>query len=87
LADSGKIISIDKVKNEIYKNDDELKRWCLANLPQDFFKDTTTIITEYSQVAIWAASKSNHYFPNAIAEFLDADEADAWLVSFALNDL
>jgi hypothetical protein len=87
LADSGKIISIDKVKNEIYKNDDELKRWCLANLPQDFFKDTSTIINEYSQVAIWAASRSNHYFPNAIAEFLDADEADAWLVSFALNDL
>jgi hypothetical protein len=87
LADTGKIISIDKVKNEIYKNDDELKRWCLANLPQDFFKDTTIVLAEYSQVVIWAASKSSHYSSTAIAEFLDADEADAWLVSFALNGL
>lgn len=44
LAENGIIISIDKVKNEIFKNDDELKQWCEINLPDDFFKDTTTII-------------------------------------------
>jgi hypothetical protein len=86
LAEDGKIISIDKVKNEIFKNEDELKQWCEINLPDNFFKDTSTIIPQYSQVATWAASKSGHYLPNALAEFLDADEADAWLIAHALVD-
>jgi len=86
LADEGKIISIDKVKSEIFKNEDELKLWCQTNLPRDFFKDTTQVVTAYRQVVSWAVSKSNHYLPNALAEFMDADEADAWLISFALAD-
>lgn len=86
LAEDGKIISVDKVKNEIFKNEDELKQWCEINLPDNFFKDTSTIISQYSQVATWAASKSGHYLPNALAEFLDADEADAWLIAHALVD-
>lgn len=39
LADKGTILSIDKVKKEIYDNsshEDELKIWCEANLPDDF---------------------------------------------------
>lgn len=86
LADEGKIISIDKVKKEIYENKDDLKQWCEDNLPDTFFKDTTTVLTQYSQVAAWAASRSSHYLPNALAEFLHADEADAWLVAYALAD-
>ncbi|MBS1776602.1 MAG: DUF4411 family protein [Bacteroidetes bacterium] len=86
LAEDGKIVSIDKVKNEIFKNEDDLKQWCEINLPDNFFKDTSTIIPQYSQVATWAASKSGHYLPNALAEFLDADEADAWLIAYALVD-
>lgn len=86
LAEEGKIVSIDKVKNEIFKNEDDLKQWCEINLPDNFFKDTSTIIPQYSQVATWAVSKSGHYLPNALAEFLDADEADAWLIAHALVD-
>ncbi len=33
LAIAGKIISIDKVRDEIYRNEDVLKRWCRENLP------------------------------------------------------
>ncbi len=36
LADYGKIISIDKVKQEIYQNEDALKPWCVTNLPRFF---------------------------------------------------
>ena len=86
LAEEGKIISIEKVRNEIFKNEDDLKQWCEINLPDNFFKDTSTIIPQYSRVAAWATSKSGHYLPNALAEFLDADEADAWLVAYALSD-
>ena len=50
LAQERKIISIDKVKNEIYNNEDELKQWCVNNLPADFFNDTAQVLTAYSQV-------------------------------------
>lgn len=86
LSDEEKIISIDKVKNEIYKNEDDLKQWCEQNLPETFFKDTAQVLTEYGRIVIWANSMRSHYLPNALAEFLDAEEADAWLVSFTLAD-
>lgn len=86
LAIEGKIISIDKVKHEIYQNEDALKKWCEDNLPEDFFKDTSQVLTSYRDIVEWAASKSNHYSPNALAEFFDADEADAWLIAYAHTD-
>jgi len=38
LSHDGKIISIDKVKDELYDNNDSLKEWCKANLPDNFSK-------------------------------------------------
>jgi len=86
LADAGKIISIDKVKKEIYDHQDDLKDWCEDNLPDGFFMDTGTVVSSYTQVVGWANSMRSHYTANALSEFLDADEADAWLVAFALAD-
>jgi len=86
LADEGKIISIDKVKKEIYDKNDTLEAWCIANLPDDFFKDTSQIIAEYEQISGWAITKNDFYLPNALSEFLDADEADAYIVAFVLAD-
>lgn len=84
LAEQGVIISIDKVKNELFKNDDDLKAWCETNLPASFFKDSSEVLSEYSSVVSWAVSRNDHYLQKAIDEFLDADEADAWLTSYAL---
>ena len=86
LAHEGKIISIDKVKDELYNKNDELEAWCKANLPDDFFKDSSEVMHSYGQVISWAVSKINHFMPKAINEFLDADEADAFLVAFTLSD-
>lgn len=86
LAIEEKIISIDKVKQEIYKNEDALKQWCEDNLPMDFFKDTIQALDAYGLVAAWSVSRNAHYLQNALAEFLNADEADAWLVAYALAD-
>lgn len=86
LAESGAIISIDKVRKEIYDHQDDLKEWCENNLPEQFFKDTLDIIASYTQVVRWANSRGSHYSQVALAEFLNADEADAWLVAFALSD-
>ncbi len=86
LATSGTIFSIDKVKNELYNKNDELENWCRGNLPESFFKVSSGIIQEYSHITTWAISKADHYLPNALSEFLDADEADAFLVAYALSD-
>jgi len=86
LAFDGKIVSIDKVKDEIYDKNDALEHWCRSNLPEDFFKDTSDVLNDYQRVVGWAVSKSSHYSQNALNEFLAADEADAFLVAYALND-
>lgn len=86
LAEQKKIVSIDKVKKEIYDHQDELKKWCEENLPEDFFENTEAVVTDYAQIVVWANSKSGHYNATALTEFLDADEADAWLVAYAQAD-
>jgi hypothetical protein len=86
LAIDGKIISIDKVENEICDKNDALAEWCIENLPENFFKDTSHVMEAYGQVSAWAISRSDHYMLNALNEFLDADEADAFLVAYALTD-
>lgn len=64
LANNGGIVSIDKVKKELYYKNDDLENWCNANLPDNFFKKSSEVITEYAQVSSWAMSVSNHYLPN-----------------------
>ena len=84
LAEKGIIVSLDKVKDEIHLNKDELTLWCEGNLPNEFFKVTEIIINEYIMVSSWANSKSAHYNSAALNEFLDSNEADAWLVAYSL---
>jgi len=59
---------------------------CLDNLQNDFFVDSSGIVQHYSEVVQWAYSKRSHYTDNALNEFLDAIEADAFLVAYALAD-
>jgi Domain of unknown function (DUF4411) len=89
LADEGKIFSIDKVRDELYDRNDELEQWCRANLPNNFFEDTSKseIILEYAKISAWAYSKRTQYTQAALNEFLDADEADAFVAAFALADI
>jgi predicted nucleic acid-binding protein len=47
LAEEGKIVSIDKVKDEIYGNKDALRDWCKSNLPHNFFCNSEDVIAEY----------------------------------------
>lgn len=86
LAEQGKLVSIDKVKNELYDKNDSLENWCRTNLPEHFFKDTGNVMEAYGQVTGWALSKSEQYLQNALNEFLDADEADAFIIAYALSD-
>ena len=87
MADNGTVISIDKVKNELFNKNDDLESWCRSNLPKNFFKDSTASLSEYSRISAWAIARSDHYLPNAINEFLDSEEADAFLVAYILADV
>lgn len=87
LAHEGKIISIDKVKAEIDRNEDDLKEWIKVNLPVEFFKktDEKEVLSNYGLMAPWAESRSSHYQRGAINEFLEFDNADAWLVAWCIT--
>lgn len=86
LCKEGVLVSIDKVYNELKHNNDALTRWVEAHLPKNFFVSTQEVIPQYTEIVKWATSRSTHYKPAALSEFLHADEADAWLVAFALAD-
>ena len=85
LARDQKIVSIDKVKDEIYHGNDTLKDWCLEHLPGDFFHNTIEVMDAYARTCEWAVSMKHHYTQAALNEFLNADEADAFLVAYALK--
>ncbi|WP_028298874.1 DUF4411 family protein [Olivibacter sitiensis] len=87
LASRGIVLSIDKVRQELVHNRDELTQWVENSLPEGFFAASETVIGQYAQVAGWATSRAGHYKPAALSEFLHADEADAWLVAYSLADI
>lgn len=84
LADLGVVVSIDKVRDELYDKNDALEKWCKANLPQGFFKDSSVVIAEYATVVSWAPTRIPPYMQSALNDFMDADRADAFLVGYAL---
>lgn len=89
LSDNGTIVSIDKVKKEIYDNsshENELKIWCEANLPDGFFIITDSVLQNYITIVNWTNSMSLHYTNSAIQEFLETELADPWLVAFAMSN-
>lgn len=62
LSERGLIFSIDKVKNEIcYSNDpDILASWCLNELNDNFFIDSSSCVDVYADISNWVYS-SQHY--------------------------
>lgn len=85
LANDEKLISIDKVQSELEEGMDDLWDWCMNELPANFFKGTrsTEVVNNYALVVNWAQSRSHHFLPKVIEEFMGEDEADAWLVAYA----
>jgi len=84
-AKVNKLASIDKVLNEINKCEDLLKKWA-NNSFSNYFLNTKNfnVIQKYSELMQWAENKNNHYTRNAIDEFMKEDNADPWLIAFAL---
>src|SRR5574340_1021465 len=87
-VNQGIITSIDKVYAEIERGKDDLCVWVQQNLPLQFFSDTdnsSDVLTNYQKLISWSCSNTQ-FTVNAKAEFAQYDEADTWIVAFALSN-
>jgi len=84
LSDRELIYSIDKVKKEICNpsDPDALALWCLNDLDNNFFLDSSSCLDFYAEIAKWVYS-NQHYTPFAKSIFLETDLADPWLIAYA----
>jgi len=81
------IASIDKVLNELKKGDDKLKEWATKDFSKYFINTITdNVLKQYAIVMQWADKQRNQYSQNAIDEFMEENNADAWLIALALTD-
>lgn len=77
-----RLISIDKVKDELLKGDDKLKDWVKNKIAGTHFASTDggNVIECYRSVMQYVQG-NERYLPRAKSEF--ADSADAWIVAYA----
>jgi uncharacterized protein DUF4411 len=80
----GKVVSIDRVRNELTDFDDELKTWALTTMPDGCFFDTDMdpLLDAYREAIAWVMAQVQ-FTDAAKAEFADTDNADAWVIAFA----
>ncbi len=78
-----KIVLIDKVKEEILKNGDQLTNWLKENENNFILKgvDKPQIIRSYSSI-ITSIQKNRQYKETAKIEF--AENADSWLCAYGM---
>jgi hypothetical protein len=80
-AKAGRVQSIDRVKGELLKGNDDLADWAKGAFADAFATtDDPAVITVYSQIMAWAQAQAQ-FMEAAKAEF--ARCADGWLVAYA----
>jgi len=83
-ASKGQLLSIDRVREEIEQGKDELTKWVSDNFQHWFAStDEDDVLQAYGAVMKWAQTETQ-YSDAAKAEFADTNNADAWLVAYAL---
>lgn len=88
VANQGIITSIDKVYGEIERGKDDLYKWAQQKLSSQFFCSTdnsSEVLKNYQSLIRWSSSNTQFY-DNAKAEFAQYNEADAWVVAFAISN-
>lgn len=82
-AEAGRLLSIDRVKDEIDRGHDELAQWAGRDFHRWFVSTNDgSVVTGYRSLMTWAANHA-HFTDAAKAEFADVRNADAWLVAYA----
>lgn len=85
-AQIGALLSIDRVKTEIDRGKDLLTDWANNDFKTWFVStNNTEVVDAYARIMLWALDQ-NQFTDSAKADFASADNADAWLVAFALSE-
>ncbi|MDR0820287.1 MAG: DUF4411 family protein [Endomicrobium sp.] len=80
-----KLFSLQSVREEILKQDDELSEWTKP-LPKSFFlSETSDVMKKYAEIQ-QHIRQSNQYTEQAKEEFAQSDNADPYLIAFALTN-
>lgn len=85
LAATGRIRSIDVVKEEIRRGDDDLSRWVKKHLDNSFFikaKEGQDVVNRMAEITRWVMA-STFYSEKAKRKFMQSTAADIWLVAYA----
>ncbi|MCH7827814.1 MAG: DUF4411 family protein [Bacteroidetes bacterium] len=79
-----KIVSVDRVNDEILKGNDELADWTKNKFSFAFVETQydSNILTNYSKLMKWA-NEQTQFTQAAKDEFARADNADAWTIAYA----
>jgi len=77
-----RVYSIDKVRDELSDEGDELSTWAKDTVPKTFFKETQdqAVITAFQEMVAWVNFESQ-FTSAAKAEFASA--ADGWVIAHA----
>ena len=78
----GRVVSVDRVLNELADEGDRLSDWAKDTVPDTFFKKTQdqAVIDAFQEMVTWVNSEVQ-FTSAAKAEF--ASVADGWVVAFA----
>lgn len=83
-AGASNIISIDRVKDELARGNDDLAQWANGEF-HSYFASTATqdVVKVYGEIMRWAHRQAQ-FSQQVKADFARADNADAWLVAYAM---
>ncbi|MCH7959182.1 MAG: DUF4411 family protein [Candidatus Hydrogenedentes bacterium] len=87
LFSTGELCSIDYIRQELLRGNDDLAEWVESEVPDEFFLNTQEDATrqQYREIILWV-QRSSQYHPLAKAAF--AASADGWLLAYAqVNNL
>lgn len=78
-----RVLSIDRVRQELDRGKDELANWAKVSFHEWFAStDDTGVIQAYAELMQWAQAQKQ-YLDAAKEEFASDHGADAWLVAYA----
>ncbi len=83
-AKGGRVVSIDRVRAELDRGKDALTDWAAGKFSQ-WFESTATdaCLATYREIMEWTIS-AEQFSPAAKEEFAEAENADPWVVAFAM---
>ncbi|MEO8495969.1 MAG: DUF4411 family protein [Planctomycetota bacterium] len=78
-----RVFSIDRIRDELVQQDDEIKQWIEDRAPQTFFKKTEVqaVVDVFQRMMNWVYSEVQ-FTDAAKTEF--ASVADGWVIAYAV---